>query len=313
MKNEEILDESTRLKYILENMKDVIWEVDANAVFTYISPTIKRMVGYEAKEMIGQCILDFLTVDSRNYLVGLLNDTENKAGNADIYHSTLYDVEFVCKDGNTIWCEVNVKPIYKDNTLICYIGISRDISEKKVYEKKLQEMLEMQKQINSQLENFAAYDLLTGAYNRRKFENFLKQEIEKTSKDEGQFSIGMFDIDNFKRINDMNGHNKGDRVLQDITALIKKMLRPTDKLFRWGGDEFIILFPDAKLNEALTSTNLMREAISCNEFDIEGKTVSVSFGVGAYERYETSDHFVNRVDKALLRAKQNGKNVIEQG
>ena len=87
--------------------------------------------------------------------------------------SSLYDVEFVCADGQTIWCEVCVKPIFRDNDLICYVGTTRDISEKKMSENKLREMLEGQKRINEQLEDMVSFDMLTGAYSRRKFEYYI--------------------------------------------------------------------------------------------------------------------------------------------
>ncbi len=312
MSNNQILDEYARYKYVMENIKDVIWEVDPTASFTFISPSIKWMVGYEADQMIGHCILEFLTADSRKYLSEQLNKPLDETAKNNINRSYLYDVEFICKDGSTIWCEVSVKPVYKDESLICYIGISRDCSEKKMYEKKLHEMIEGQKHINEKLEDMVTFDMLTGAYNRRKFEHFIGLEIEKAEYYGNPFSINIFDIDNFKQINDINGHNKGDLVLQDITAVIKRTIRATDKLFRWGGDEFIVLFPDVNLQNALKVSNKIRDAIGAYAFDIDGKRVSLSMGIGEYTPNENPDQFVKRVDEALLRAKSNGKNTIEQ-
>lgn len=313
MSNNEILDEYARYKYVVENIKDVIWELDTNLVFTFVSSTVKGLAGYDAEQIVGRYLLDFLTYESRNFILDQLKSKKGKRTSGIINDSPLYDVEFICIDGRTIWCEVCVKPIFKDNNLICYIGTTRDISEKKMYEKKLQEMLERQKRINEQLEDMVTFDMLTGAYSRRKFEYFIGQEIEKAERYGNPFSISIFDVDNFKQINDVNGHNKGDRVLQDITALIKHLLRKTDKLFRWGGDEFIVFFPDVNLKNALKITNKIRETIQSYEFDIEDKNVSVSLGVGTYVPSETPDQFVTRVDKALLRAKNNGKNLVEQG
>ncbi len=312
MDNTEFMDEYARYKYVVDNIKDVIWEVDTNAVFTFISPTIKGMAGYDAKEMIGRCMLDFFTEDSCQFMLSELNKPANEKATANSNSSYLYDVEFVCKDGHTIWCQVSVKPIFKDNNLICYIGTSRDISEKKMYENKLQEMLENQKQINEKLEDMVTFDILTGAYNRRKFDHFIDQEMEKAEKYGSPFSISMFDIDNFKQINDVNGHDKGDLVLQDITTLIKLTLRATDKLFRWGGDEFIVLFPDIDLKGAYKVTQRIRNTIQTYKFNIEGKSATISLGVGAFALHETSDQLITRVDKALLRAKANGKNTVEQ-
>lgn len=153
--------------------------------------------------------------------------------------------------------------------------------------------------------------MLTGAYNRRKLEYFVGLEIEKKEKYGSPFSIIMFDIDNFKGNNDHNGHKKGDRILQDITALIKYTLRVTDKLFRWGGDEFIILLPELTIENALKVADRVRETIQSFDFDIGNKKVTVSLGVGDYTLNENPDQFITRVDNALLKAKLNGKNKVE--
>jgi diguanylate cyclase (GGDEF)-like protein/PAS domain S-box-containing protein len=310
LSNAELLNEFVRYKYVVDNIKEVIWEVDTDAVFAFISPTIKGMTGYEVEQMIGRSILEFLTEDSRRFLMHDLDKPERKKITTP---PPLYDIEFICKDGRTIWCEVSVKPVFQDGALVCYVGTSRDISEKKLYEKKLHEMLEAQMQINKQLEDMLTYDMLTGAYNRRKFEYFVHQEIEKAERYENPFSITIFDVDNFKQINDVSGHNNGDRVLQEIAAIIKHTLRDSDKLFRWGGDEFIVLLPDVNLKNAFKVANKIRKAIDSYAFDIEGKCVSLSLGVGTYDTNETLDQFIARVDKALLKAKNNGKNLVEQG
>ena len=304
-----ILDEYARYKYVLENIKDVIWELDTNLMFTFISPTVQEMTGYEDVEIVGHCMLDFLDSTSKQ---DTIKEIKKREASGNTGTSPLYDVKFVCKDGHTIWCEACVKPLFKDGTLICYVGTTRDISEKKMYEKNLKEMIAEQKWINKQLENLATFDTLTGAYNRTKFEYFVTCEIEKAEKYQTIFSIAMFDIDNFKQVNDGNGHDKGDLVLHDIATLIKNTIRATDRLFRWGGDEFIVLFPDISLENALVAAKKMKEAVQSYHFDIEGKAVTISLGVGAYESHENLDQLVSHVDKALLRAKKKGKNTIEK-
>ena len=308
MSNNEILDEYARYKYVVENIKDVVWELDPKLVFTFVSPVAKGLTGYDAGQIVGKCMLDFLTNESRKLV---LDRMEERRANGFKGDSPLYDVEFICKDGHVVWCEVCVKPIFKDGALICYIGTTRDISEKKMCEKKLHDMLEEQKQINKQLEFMATFDMLTGAYNRRKFEYFVTCEMEKAKNYGTAFSISIFDIDDFKRINDTNGHNKGDCILQDIAALIKHTLRATDRLFRWGGDEFIVIFPDLNLKNSIKVADKIKETVKARKFDIEGGEVTISLGVGAYDLSENIDQFIARVDKALLRAKKGGKNAVE--
>lgn len=305
------LEEYAIYKYVIENIKDVIWEVDENLVFTFISKTIKGMTGYEDKEMLGRCILDFLTPKSKMHIQEQFAAKPLTKIIEEVGSAVFYNVEFICKDGQTIWCEVCVKPIHRDNSAVSYIGMTRDVTEKRLYENKLKEYLEELKLKNEQLEKMATLDMLTGAYNRRKFEYFIGLEIEEKENYGSPFSIIMFDIDNFKQINDYYGHKKGDIILQKITVLVKNIMRENDKLFRWGGDEFIILLSKFGLNNALVFAQKVKENIDLFDFDTGDKKVTISAGVGEYLLPETQDHFVNRIDNALLRAKSNGKNNVE--
>lgn len=303
--------EYARYKYVTENIKDVIWEMDINLIFTFVSPTVNAMTGYDVEEMVGRCVLDFLTAESKARVLEQWKHTVHKRIHDNFKNTILYDVRLICKDGKTIWCEVSFKPIFRGKDFIGYVGTTRDISEKKINENKLKKYLEELKYKNEQLEDMATLDMLTGAYNRRKFEYFIGLEIEKKEKYGSPFSIIMLDIDNFKGINDYNGHKKGDRILQDITVLIKNTLRATDKLFRWGGDEFIILLPELTLKNALKVADKVKDTIQSFDFDIENKEVTVSLGVGDYTLNENPEQFVTRVDKALLKAKFNGRNKVE--
>jgi diguanylate cyclase (GGDEF)-like protein/PAS domain S-box-containing protein len=298
-------DEYARYKYVIENVKDVIWEMDPNMVFTFVSPTLKAMSGYTPEEMIGRCILDFLVPESKSRLKGKWNRAISKRLEGSLKSTVLYDVEMICKDGSTIWCEVSVKPVFGERGFSGYIGTTRDVSEKRKY-------LEELKCKNQQLEDLLTLDILTGAFNRRKFEYFVGQEIEKKEKYGSTFSIIIFDVDDFKKINDYSGHKKGDEVLRDITSLLKVTLRATDKLFRWGGDEFIILLPELALKYATKVAQKVREKIAAYDFGTAGQGTTVSLGVGEYAENENQDQFVNRVDHALLKAKFGGKNKVEQ-
>lgn len=303
--------EYARYKYVIENIKDVIWELDPNIIFTFISPTAYSMAGYTAEEMIGRSILDFLTAESKAQISEQWQQTVPKRITGNFQNTILYDVQFICKNGNIIWCEVCVKPSFMGEDFIGYIGTTRDVSEKKIYENNLKRYFIELGAKNMQLENLANFDMLTGAYNRRKFEYFVDLEIEKKVNCNIPFSIIMFDIDNFKGINDNNGHKKGDKILQDITAIIKQTLRGTDQLFRWGGDEFIILLPELTLKNAQRVAGRMKESINKFDFGINNIEVTVSLGIGEYTLSENPEQFVTRVDNALLKAKHNGKNKVE--
>lgn len=305
------LEEYARYKYVIENIKDIIWEMDTNFIFTFVSPTAKETTGYEIDELVGRCMLDFLTNESKEQVLDRWRQNVNSRINDDLKKIILYDVQFVCKEGKVIWFEVSVKPVIKGKTIIGYIGATRDISEKKEYENELRKYIEELKYTNRKLDELATLDMLTGAYNRRKFEYYVKLSIDKKEKYISPFSIIMFDIDHFKKINDSYGHKMGDQILQEISTIVKCTLREADKLFRWGGDEFIILLPETTLKNAYKVAEKVRKSIESTDFEIKNSKVTVSLGAGEHIIGESIDQFVSRVDNALLKAKSNGRNKAE--
>ena len=305
------LEQYYRYKFIIENIKDIIWEMNPSMIFTFVSPTSKDMAGYEAFEMVGKSILDFLTPESKERIAEQWKQKVQSRASGDSKETILYDAHFICKDGSLIWVEVSAKPVFMENSFIGYIGTTRDISEKKAYENQLGKYIEELKATNGKLEELATFDMLTGAYNRRKFEHFIRSSVDIKEKYECAFSIIMFDIDNFKQINDLCGHNKGDRILQEITSIVKHTLRDTDKLFRWGGDEFIVLLPATTLKDAYKVAEKVRESIEAYDFGAQYNRVTVSLGVGEYKKGDSTDQYVSCVDNALLKAKFHGRNRTE--
>jgi diguanylate cyclase (GGDEF)-like protein len=118
-----------------------------------------------------------------------------------------------------------------------------------------------------------------------------------------------FDIDRFKSNNDIYGHKKGDHVLQRVAELVSKNIRATDRLFRWGGEEFVILLPGADLTCARFVAEKVRDIIAEYDFGIAGR-LTVSFGIGEYAADEDADQIVSRLDKALYEAKLQGGNRV---
>ena len=118
-----------------------------------------------------------------------------------------------------------------------------------------------------------------------------------------------FDIDRFKTINDRFGHKIGDCVLQCISRLVIDNIRVTDGLFRWGGEEFIIILPEVNLESAKNVAEKIRNIIQSHDFGI-GQKISVSLGVGEYKPKENFDQVMLRVDNALLKAKSDGRNRV---
>ncbi|MEW8084318.1 MAG: diguanylate cyclase [Candidatus Thiodiazotropha endolucinida] len=165
------------------------------------------------------------------------------------------------------------------------------------------------KTINKALIIQASTDALTGIYNRQCFEQKLKHEIEKSLRYKRPLTTIMFDIDNFKRINDKHGHIAGDTVLKEISVLIKDALRDSDIFARWGGEEFIILSTETDIDGGRQLAKKMLDLINEKEFTVVQK-ISASFGVTDFGAEDSMESLVKRVDNAMLEAKRQGKNRI---
>lgn len=298
-----------RYKYIIENIKDVIWEMNRDLVFTFVSPNAKEMSGYEAEELIGHKITDFLVEESKNYCFDQVSQHMEKRKKGDAEHTILHDVQLICKNGLVKWLEVSANLLIEEGIFVGYIGTTRDIAEKKEYERQLSKYNEELKLKNAELKRMAATDILTGAYNRRKFEEDLDSIINKEERHDIKFSLIFFDIDHFKTINDLFGHKAGDLVLQRISKLVQENIRTTDRLFRWGGEEFIIILYGSSLKNARDVAGKIRDIIQNEDFGIE-KKITISLGVSEYIANENTDQIVSRIDKVLYQAKIQGRNRV---
>jgi len=161
----------------------------------------------------------------------------------------------------------------------------------------------------------ALIDPLTRLPNRAAWGERLEQEMAEWQQHKNSLLVCMLDLDHFKRINDGFGHLAGDRVLKIIATVLKKRLRSSDFIARFGGEEFVLLLPATAVGVGLTLLDELRAAVELCPFHFKGEpvTVTVSMGVTAFRAGERSDVALKRADQALYRAKENGRNRIEQG
>jgi diguanylate cyclase (GGDEF)-like protein len=165
-----------------------------------------------------------------------------------------------------------------------------------------------------QLEIMANIDPLTGLPNRRAIQNRLDEAMAYARRYGGDLSVLMLDIDHFKRINDKYGHITGDNVLEKVASSLQRRIRDIDTAGRYGGDEFIIIFPKANLPSALVAAERIRKILATTKMkDLKGNafSISVSQGLASYRPGDERDSFIYRADDALNRAKQNGRNRVE--
>ncbi len=156
----------------------------------------------------------------------------------------------------------------------------------------------------------AYFDGLTKIYNRNKFDELFSQELLRVQRYKHELSIAILDIDHFKNFNDTFGHLIGDEVLIMLAANLKEKVRNTDIFARWGGEEFVILFIETSLDNAVQSANKLREHISSLKHKTAGG-ITASFGLTEYRDGDTLESLFNRCDEALYIAKENGRNRVE--
>lgn len=155
----------------------------------------------------------------------------------------------------------------------------------------------------------ATTDPLTGLHNRLNFDQALAREMERSHRYGTPLSLVLYDIDHFKRVNDTYGHLIGDKVLVQLSRFVPNLIRTTDFLARWGGEEFVILVPGSGGPMAFQAAEKLRDAVGQVVFEDVG-TITCSFGVTQWVPGETAAEFIARADEALYHAKANGRNQV---
>lgn len=215
------------------------------------------------------------------------------------------------------WAKVEVKKEVKFGFLFEILGVSLILilaiySKNRTLLKMNNKLSKLHKELelkNDELTILSNTDSLTGIYNRRNIDKFLQEQVELFQRYKTPFSIILIDIDHFKLVNDIYGHDIGDSVLIDFSKIIKKNIRISDKVGRWGGEEFMVVCPHNTKSDAIKLANKLRQIIYKHKFEIiQHKTAS--FGVAQMEEDEKMKSFFKRVDTYLYKAKTNGRNQI---
>lgn len=206
--------------------------------------------------------------------------------------------------------ELKLKPKNKTLKNQIFLAHKTILPGKSVYILNLTDVTDYETE-KTNLEQKASYDELTKIYNRTKFIEIFNEILKSVELEIKPLSLILFDIDHFKKINDGFGHNIGDKVLVEISSVVKSLIRNTDIFCRWGGEEFLILLNSSSIEDSFKIAEKIRTFIETKEF-IPNHQVTISLGVSTFEKNDNLDSFINRADKALYQAKNSGRNKTEK-
>ena len=226
-----------------------------------------------------------------------------------------FETTIVTREGENVtlsWNTHNVKD--SNGEVIGSIAIARDITQIKEHEKQLESLTNELEKSNKRLRELSYTDELTQIANRRAYENRLKDELISAQRSGKELTLCMVDIDLFKSYNDTYGHEKGDDALFSVASEIKNtLLRKTDFLARYGGEEIVMILPYTSLEQTTEIVAKILENIRALNIEHSSsehnKVLTVSIGIASTTHgYE---HLVSNADKALYKAKEKGRNRFE--
>jgi diguanylate cyclase (GGDEF)-like protein len=160
------------------------------------------------------------------------------------------------------------------------------------------------------VQKLAVTDKLTGLANRARLDQLIADEHRQLQRTPRASSIAILDLDHFKEVNDTHGHLVGDRVLQSLAEVLGQCVREVDRVGRWGGEEFLVLLPDASRERARLVADRIRDRLRTHDFGLAAN-VTVSAGIAEYRRGETVDAWLSRADKMLYEAKHAGRDRVQ--
>jgi diguanylate cyclase (GGDEF)-like protein/PAS domain S-box-containing protein len=202
------------------------------------------------------------------------------------------------KSGRTYLIDLHPR-YHEDGSIKDLVHIIKDITKIKQAEKNIRKM--------------AITDFLTGVYNQRHFYYKLEKEIDRTMRYNCIFSLILFDVDEFKNFNDKYGHLEGDNILAKVGEIVKQTIRRTDSAYRYGGDEFVILMPQTNKTKATRTAERLLDSFRHSVFITEDQDLvykTLSIGVTEYQKGDNLKGVIDRVDKAMYKAKRAGGNRI---
>lgn len=284
-------------RLVLDRMSDIVVRVNAEGVVRYASPSTRRVSGYDPSELLGQSMFSLILQEDHAVLL----DARRKALSDPESHA-IVEYRVRRKDGIVVWAESHMRGIVDDQGRTSgTVSIIREITQRR--------------QLVEDLTAQAMTDHLTGACNRRAFDEALLALLTPTPSDPAEDvtagCLAVFDLDHFKHINDRYGHVAGDEVLVRFVSILRGAVREGDVVARLGGEEFAVLLGGLTLDQAhLVCERIRTRFEEASILDSLGNAVqaTVSIGIASLVQGGQGRDILSQADDALYRAKRDGRN-----
>jgi len=279
---------TSRFRDMADNTSDLIWEVDKDTCYSYVSKRVEHLLGYTPEQMTGHSAFDFIIPDDANRMRTLFQTSKEEM-------RPFYGFEYRAQhlNGNTVVLEANGIPILdRNNNLVGYRGITRDITRRK--------------EDASRLIYLSEHDALTGLIGRGNFIESLEDEIKYATRANIPLTLLFLDLDSFKMINDSHGHLAGDSLLRIAADILVKHTDETALVARLGGDEFGIMLRGVDSNDGKKLAKQILNSFQATRATINNATIhiSASIGVCSYPQDgNDSQTLLARADVAMSHAK----------
>jgi diguanylate cyclase (GGDEF)-like protein/PAS domain S-box-containing protein len=292
------------LENILQNTYDMAITTDKSANIVEFNTGAEQILGYTKGEVIGKPVERFYS--DRNEIKELIKRIRNEGVVKN------YETKLKSKQGEIIDIMITMSQL-KDNSgnVIGMVSMGKDLIEKKKLESRL-------KRKNIELERLSITDNLTGLYNRMHLYTELEREMDRARRQNYPLSMILFDIDKFKRYNSTCGHQEGDMVLQKVGKLVPQYIRHNvDSGYRYGGEEFVVIMPQADREKALDIAERIRQAFEDCKFYMNAPTgrslrkyLTISMGIEELKTGYDTKQFITNADAAMYESKRLGGNAI---
>jgi diguanylate cyclase (GGDEF)-like protein/PAS domain S-box-containing protein len=284
-----------RLRSVFENAASGLAVINLDHRFERVNHLLAEMLGFETQELVGQSVLNLTHPEDKDACQAGIEAVIKSPGGTD-----RQEIRYFTHSGAAIWVDQAIRGLLSDQgELEGLVFIASDITPRKELEQKLHHL--------------ATTDPLTGINNRRQQLRLTEKEILRARRYGQPLSLLVLDVDDFKAVNDHYGHAAGDRILKDVASVAVEQLRDSDFLGRIGGEEFCATLVHSDLGQAVITAERLRRAFEKHPFKPDGETVQVTVSIGAAQFDPDSDDMtslVNRADKAMYRAKSQGKNRV---